>query len=102
VDARIDQTYRAIAAVTGVGRYFIKSASRQPSIVYARAVAILVMREALGMTWPAIAAELNREHSSVLELAQDHDRDQDIRADVAVVSETLTREISTGARPCPA
>lgn len=62
--------WSAIAQVTGIGPHFIVGPSRIGGVVYARALAIRVMRRWYGMSWPAIAAVVDRRHSTVIELAR--------------------------------
>lgn len=78
----LDRLYQEVGALTGVGSFFIKGPSRLPYFVHARAVAVLMMRDALGMTWEAIGDELNRTHVAVLKLAKEKRRDPDVRRDL--------------------
>lgn len=78
----LNQLYQEVGALTGVGRVFLKGEARIPHIVKARALAVILMRKRLRMTWAAIGDELNRTHVAALKLARDKRRDPDVRRDL--------------------
>ena len=91
-DAEMDRVLSVAGRVAAAPPFFIRSASRNPTFVHARAVAALVLRE-MGYGWKRIGRALNRSHSSVIGLVRDHEADDRVRRDVREVSETLGLKI---------
>lgn len=58
---------RIVAAHYGVTVAQLTGPSRVPSIARARMVAYVLMRDGLGMSYPAIGRAMHRDHSTVLD-----------------------------------
>lgn len=93
----VDQIYAAVTSVTSINRVFIRNRSRRTSIVRARALVAMAMREHRAMSFPEIGIELGRSHSTVIGLLRTHAGDSTFRRDFHAVSDALNAHACAGA-----
>lgn len=92
----VDQIFFTVSAVCGVGHHFIaghRKACRRRVIVHARVVAAIVLRQMRSMSYPEIGMAINRHHSSVIELIQNHQHRPQVRRDVSAVVEKVSESL---------
>lgn len=86
---QLDALFKAVSRHTSVGRYYLRHGSQIECFMLARAIAIRVMRDHLGMSWPAIAEALNYDsHTSPLELDKSRRDDREVAKFAKRVSES--------------
>jgi len=83
------EVYRAVCQVTGLNRYWLRTSLMRDHFCQARVVAALALRDWCDMSWPQIAASLNRAHSSVIEIHRRRASDQEVVEDLQRVHERL-------------
>jgi chromosomal replication initiation ATPase DnaA len=86
---RTERVLKTTGQVCSVPAAIIRDRFRQPTVSRARAVAAIVMRDALGLSSTQIAEVLKRSHSSVLELVASYENHQQVQKDVAEVKRRL-------------
>lgn len=87
-----DDVFKAMAATGNTPRWMLRSGNKAKYVVKDRAAVSIVLRE-MGMSWPMIGRELNRDHASPMRLAEKYKDDKDVNAVVEEVCAKVGIEI---------
>ena len=71
--------FKASSRTGNLPRWILQSDRQDQFIGKDRAAIAIVMRDKLGLSWQKIAAEFNRDHSSILRLVDKWREDEDVQ-----------------------